>query len=71
MNYEFGFWVMIVAFCIELFAIAIFERIAYRRGWDAAMDRAIAEAEAVLAEKIKKEISEKRNVGKRQVQNDN
>jgi len=71
MNYEFGFWVMIVAFGIELYALAVCDRIAYMRGWDAAMDRAITEAQAVLDEKIRQELAEKRNVGKRQVQNDN
>ena len=54
MNYEFGFWIILGAFLILFVVMCYVEQSAYYRGYHAAMDRAIAEAESVMAEKMKR-----------------
>lgn len=53
MNYQLGFWIILVGFIIQFVVMCFAEHHAYWRGYYTAMDAAIAEAEAVLAEKIR------------------
>jgi len=55
MNYQIAFMVMVAAFIIQALSLAACERVAYKRGWDDAMDCAIEEAKSVLNEKIAEE----------------
>jgi len=55
MDYELGFWVLLVAF-LALFIFTCFSDYrAFWRGYYAALDRCIDEAETVLAEKLRKQ----------------
>jgi len=65
MDYELGFWVLLVAF-LALFIFTCFSDYrAFWRGYYAALDRCIDEAETVLAEKLRKQ----KNSWQRQIQN--